>query len=390
MNIAGKRDDMMKNACQFLSVIILWAAAAMSLQAADYTTFLTSQRGFTEVTTTDDIWADAAYYYILAPAESHEFIVGVGSYEAKPGWAGEDTKALRYHSAATAPVLDLSNFFTIEKSGQYIGLRNVVYNSDLFQTHENAGYMYVNTYSDKSLDEWSYLIPHWQNEGYWLFENGKYPASNTEGWRGYMGSWTPGRMEVDEPIALNRLNTDGDPAGHYRLFRIRRTDLMALRLYATVLTAENGFTEVTTTEAMSTDPSQVYLITSAEQPSLFVGVGKYEAKPDWAGEDTKALRYRQAGNPVADLSNFFTIEKDGQYIGFRNVVYHTSLFQTHNNAGFMYVNTNTEPTMSEWTHLKPTYQDGYWLFESGKYPISSGNWACGYLYRERFTSRPTV
>lgn len=379
MNIAGKRDDMMKNACQFLSVIILWAAAAMSLQAADYTTFLTSQRGFTEVTTTDDIWADAAYYYILVPAESHEFIVGVGSYEAKPEWASADSKALRYHSAATDPMLDLTNFFTIEKSGQYIGLRNVVYNSDLFQTHENAGYMYVNTYSDKSLDEWSYLIPHWQNEGYWLFENGKYPASNTEGWRGYMGSWTPGRMEVDEPIALNRLNTDGDPAGHYRLFRIRRTDLMALRLYATVLTAENGFTEVTTTEAMSTDPSQVYLITSAEQPSLFVGVGKYEAKPDWAGEDTKALRYRQAGNPVADLSNFFTIEKDGQYIGFRNVVYHTSLFQTHNNAGFMYVNTNTEPTMSEWTHLKPTYQDGYWLFESGKYPISSGNWACGYL-----------
>ena len=351
---------------------------ALSATAANYTTYLTTARGFTEVTTTDAIWGNADYYYILAPAESHEYIVGVGGYEAKPDWASGDSKALRLHSAATDPVLDLTNFFTIEKSGDYIGLRNVVYNTDLFQTHDGAGYMYVNSYTDKTLDEWSYLKPTYQN-GYWLFENGKYPASNTEGWRGYMGSWTPGRMAVDEPIALNRLNTDGDPAGHYRLFRIRRTDLMALRLYATVLTSENGFTEVTSTEAMSTDPSQVYLITSAEQPGLFVGVGRYEEKPGWAGEDTKALRYRQAGNPVLDLSNFFTIEKDGDFIGLRNVVHHTSLFQTHDNAGFMYVLTYTEPTMSDWCCLKPTYQNGYWLFESGKYPISSGNWACGYL-----------
>ena len=194
--------------------------------AADYTTFINTERGFTEVTSTDAIWADANYYYILVPAETNELIVGVGAYEAKPDWASTESKALRYKSAATDPVLDLTNFFTIEKSGQYIGLRNVVYSADLFQTHDNAGYMYVNTFTDKNLDEWSYLIPHWQSDGYWLFENGKYPASNTEGWRGYMGSWTPGRMVVDEPIALNRLNTDGDPAGHYRLFRIVKTDLL--------------------------------------------------------------------------------------------------------------------------------------------------------------------
>ena len=37
-------------------------------------------------------------------------IVGVGSYEGKPGWASEDSKALRYKSAATDPVSDLTNF----------------------------------------------------------------------------------------------------------------------------------------------------------------------------------------------------------------------------------------------------------------------------------------
>lgn len=363
---------------KFLSVLLCLLSASMTAVANDYTTYLTPARGFTEVTTTDDILSDADYYYILAPAETNEFIVGIGAYERKPDWTSAESKALRYHSSATDPILDLTNFFTIEKSGSYIGLRNVVYNTDLFQTHDGNGFMYVNTYTDKTLDEWSYLIPTFQ-DGYWLFENGKYPMSSEAQWKGYMGSWTPGHFAVDEPIALNRTNASGDQAGHYRLFRIKRNDLTALRLYATILTTANGFTEVTTTEGLIDDPSQCYLITSAEEPSLFVGVGPYEEKPSWAGEDTKALRYRQAGNPVADLSNFFTIEKEDGYIGLRNVVDYSSLFQTHDNAGFMYVLTYTEPTMSAWCYLIPTYQNGYWLFESGKYPMSSENWACGYL-----------
>ena len=335
----------------------------LSAIAADYATFINPQRGFTEVKSTDAIRADANYYYILVPAETNELIVGIGAYEAKPSWASEETKALRYKSAATDPVLDLTNFFTIEKSGQYIGLRNVVYNTDLFQTHDNAGYMYVNTFTDPTLDEWSYLTPTFQN-GYWLFESGKYPMSSGNWACGYLGPWN-NRVEDGEPLALNRKNTTSDEAGHYRLFRIAKA---ALLLYANLLTPTNGFTEVTTTEGLSDDPSQCYLITSAEEPGLFVGVGKYQDKPSWAGDDTKALRYRQAGNPVADLSNFFTIEKEGNYIGLRNVYYHSSLFQTHDGAGFLYVLTYTEPTMSEWTYLIPTYQDGYWMFENGMYP----------------------
>ncbi len=345
--------------------------------AADYTDFLTPAKGFTEVTTTDGMIADGNYYYVLASAENTGLIVSPGEYEAKPAGASDNTKALRYRSVGSDPILDLTNFFTIEKSGSFIGFRNVIYNTDLFQTHENAGQLYVNSFTDKTLDEWSCLTPTYQN-GYWLFESGKYPLSSGNQECGYMGPWNK-RVEEGEAIALNRHNTVGDRAGHYRLFRIARNDLMALRLYATILTEANGFTEVTTIDGLSDDPAQCYLITSAEQPGLFVGLGKYEAKPEWAGEDTKALRYRQAGNPVADLSNFFTIEKAGTFIGFRNVVEKSSLFQTHDNAGFMYVLTYTEPTMSDWCYLSPTFQNGYWLFESGKYPMSSQDWACGYL-----------
>lgn len=352
-------------------IAILWMVmVTQTAMATDYTTFLTTGRGFTEVTSIDDIIADANYYYILAPEETHELIVGIGKYESKPGWASEESKALRYHSAATDPVLDLTNFFTIEKSGSHIGLRNVVYNTDLFQTHDNAGYMYVNTFTDKTLDEWSYLTPTYQ-EGYWLFESGHYPVSSGNWACGYLGPWN-NVVKEGEAIALNRRNTQGDEAGHYRLFRIARRDLY--------LNTARGFTEVTSTDDILTGADHCYLLASAENTNLIVGVGRYEEKPDWASEDTKALHYRSLlSDPALTLSNFFTIEKSGQYIGLRNLVYDTDLFQTHDNAGYMYVNTFTDKTLDDWSYLTPTYQNGYWLFENGKYPMSSDNWACGYL-----------
>lgn len=199
-------------------------AASASLQAQNYSTYLTTQRGFTEVTSTDDIVASPDNYYILCSAENTSLIVGVGAYEGKPGWASEESKALRYISANTDPVLNKSNFFTIEQNGGYIGLRNVVYNSDLFQTHDNAGYMYVNTFTDPSLDEWSYLTPTYQN-GYWMFESGKYPISSGNWACGYLGPWNK-TVAAGEPMALNRRNTEGDEAGHYRLFRISKTDFL--------------------------------------------------------------------------------------------------------------------------------------------------------------------
>ena len=199
-------------------------AATLPVMATDYTTYLTTERGFTEVTNTSDIVATPDNYYILCSAENTSLIVGVGTYEGKPDWASDQTMALRYISADTDPVLNISNFFTIEQSGNYIGLRNVYYNSDLFQTHDNAGYMYVNTYTDARFDEWSYLTPTYQN-GYWIFESGKYPMSSGNWACGYLGPWNK-KVAAGEPMALNRQNTADDAAGHYRLFRIAKNDFM--------------------------------------------------------------------------------------------------------------------------------------------------------------------
>lgn len=214
----------MKKTRFFVTLLCLAIASTMAI-AESYTSFLTSERGFTEVTSTDGIIASADYYYILTAAENTELFVGIGIYEGKPDWASMESKALRYRSANTDPVLDLSNFFTIEKSGGYIGLRNVVYASDLFQTHDNAGYMYVNTFTDKNLDVWSYLTPTYQN-GYWLFESGKYPMSSGNWACGYLGPWNK-NVAAGEPIALNRRNETGDEAGHYHLYRIAKAKLMS-------------------------------------------------------------------------------------------------------------------------------------------------------------------
>ncbi len=207
-----------------LSFAIL--TATLSTLATDYTTYVNTARGFTEVTSEDGIIADPQQCYLITAAENTQLFVGIGRYEAKPGWAGEDTKALRYRQAGD-PVTDLSNFFTIEKENEYIGLRNVVLHTSLFQTHDNAGYMYVLTYTEPTMSDWCYLKPTYQN-GYWLFENGKYPISSDNWACGYMGPWN-NRVEANEPIALNRRNTTGDEAGHYRLWRISRANLLSLQ-----------------------------------------------------------------------------------------------------------------------------------------------------------------
>jgi len=280
----------MKKNVHIMVTVLALAAATFTAYAADYTTYLTAGRGFTEVTAVEDIIADAGYYYLLTPAETNSLVVGIGTYEGKPDWASEESKALRYKSAATDPVFDLTNFFTIEKSGSFIGLRNVVYSADLFQTHDNAGFMYVNTFTDKNLDEWSYLTPTYQN-GYWLFESGKYPISSGNWACGYLGPWN-NRVAESEPIALNRQNTTGDEAGHYRLFRIAKADLLVLH------TAQRRGQLFNATASSPVDAT--WLITN---PSFETG-----------DETGWTLQYKDSNNTEFKTRDYGMSNKEGGYL----------------------------------------------------------------------------
>ena len=85
----------MKQLKIFLGLLVA-ILTTQPMAASDYLTFLTPERGFSEVTSFNDFIAEANYYYLVAPDEDHSLLVGIGSYEAKPSWAGNDTKALRY------------------------------------------------------------------------------------------------------------------------------------------------------------------------------------------------------------------------------------------------------------------------------------------------------
>lgn len=197
--------------------LFLFVSFAIMGRSADYTTFLTTQRGFTEVTSTSQILT-GNYYYVIASAENTELVVTVGPYAAKPGWASENSKALHYKAVISDPIMDRTNIFTIEKRDEYIALFSIAYPLDAFQTHDGASYMYVNTFTCQgdNVKEWGGLKPTWDNES-WTFEEAKYSGN-------FLGPWN-NVVNDGEAIAGNRTNTAEDEAGHYRLFRISKADL---------------------------------------------------------------------------------------------------------------------------------------------------------------------
>lgn len=284
-----------------LSFFLLTAVLTSVVSAADYTTFLTPSNGFTEVTSWSDMLATTDYYYILASAEDTRFLLEVGAYQAKPDWADENTKALRYVEVNDELLLDPLCYFTIEKSGNYIGFRNIYYCADLFQTHNEAGFMYVNTYTDKNLDEWSWLTPTYvSNEEYWLFESGKYPLSGDAYYSGYLGPWS-NLVAEGEALALNRKNTTGDEAGHFRLFRIAKDDYEELyEAHAIALKREQLL------QASNTNPiDATWLITN---PSFETGdMTGWTMVPQPAENETEmgAKNYPISGKEGGYVGNLF-------------------------------------------------------------------------------------
>lgn len=143
----------MKRILNIVTITIALMTASLPVSAINYTIYLTTSNGFTLVRSAEDIIGGDDYCYILTSAEKTDLIVGVGPYEVKPVWASEDTKALRYKTVSSNPVYDLSNFFTVEKKEEYIGLKNMKYGNHFFQTHDNAGFMYVLTYTEPTFTE---------------------------------------------------------------------------------------------------------------------------------------------------------------------------------------------------------------------------------------------
>lgn len=288
--------------------LLFFVSFAIMGRSADYTTFLTAQRGFTEVTSTSQILA-GDYYYVIASAEDTGLIVTVGRYEGKPGWAPEETIALRYKNANTDPVIDAKNFFILEKQGSYIGMRSLPYSICCFQTDNDNPHVWVNAfYYEHNMSEWDQLAPSYQ-DGYWKFVNQKF-ANNSY----HLGPWN--KLVADgEAIAANRTDAVGDEAGHYRLFRISKAD------YETKIRAARK--EELLNASSSSPMDATWMIKNPSFDQGFTGWNIYRGNPDT--EATLENLYddngwkTNVGDNIVDwgdtkIADYGMTNKDGVYL----------------------------------------------------------------------------
>lgn len=94
-----------------LTFLLFFVLCSLNSIATDYTTWLTSARGFTEVTNASGLLT-GDYYYAICSAENSGLIVGVcPAGDRKAGWAPDNSLAMCYVSASTDPILNRKNFW---------------------------------------------------------------------------------------------------------------------------------------------------------------------------------------------------------------------------------------------------------------------------------------
>ena len=213
----------------FLFSIIVLLCTMMNVSKAwadDWSDYLTASNGFTEVTTVNDLQSGSNYYYVFQSAENPALVLATGKYAAKPGWASDGSWSMHYANAASSPATDLRSYYILDYNATYgIGVHSALNPGNCFQTHSGASYMWVNTYNETASSEWSGLLPTYVN-GYWIFQEYQFRANNDS----YLGPWDPAIGATDGMnIAGNRTNTSGDEAGHFKVYRIAKTDYESLK-----------------------------------------------------------------------------------------------------------------------------------------------------------------
>ncbi len=272
---------------------IVCLMCTLTSRATEYSQYLTTARGFTEVTNTSGLLA-GDYYYALCSAENTELMVGVcPAGDRKAWWAPYNSIAMCYFTPDEDPILDRKNFWTIDKSDSYIAFRNLYHSYSLFQTNDGQGFLYFSAFTvEHTISEWDRLTPTYQS-GYWMFESGKYPLSGEDEFSGYLGPWNKVVTE-GETMALNRKNTTGDLAGHYRLFRIPKATFETL--YDTAVRAAFS-------SASIANPADVtYLITN---PSFETGDITGWTMTPTEGNDMGAREYAFSGMEGMYCGNFY-------------------------------------------------------------------------------------
>lgn len=212
-----------------------------SAKADNYADYLTAANGFTEVTTIDGLKSGSNYYYVFQSVEDPTLVLANGRHAAKPDWATDGSWSPRYTNFAGMPLTDLNMYYQLEYgsytnvegettyTGSGFGMKSAVNTSNFFQTHGNAGWMWVNTFTDAQVDVWDAFTPTYAN-GSWTFYVNRFDGEdywfNDGGTSIYLGPWDEGQFTVGMAIAANKSAAN---AGHFKVWRISKTDYATLK-----------------------------------------------------------------------------------------------------------------------------------------------------------------
>lgn len=225
-----------------INVLLCTLMSVSQAKADDYTDYLTAANGFTEVTTEAGLKSGSNYYYVFQSVEDPTLALYAGACAAKPDWAGSGSWSPRYTNFSGMPLTDLSVYFQLEYNASYsntegettytgsgFGMKSAVNTSDFFQTHGNAGWMWVNTFTDAQVDVWDAFTPTYAN-GYWTFYVNRFDGEdywfNDGGTSNYLGPWDNGQVTNGMAIAANKSAAN---AGHFKVWRISKTDYATLK-----------------------------------------------------------------------------------------------------------------------------------------------------------------
>ncbi len=155
--------------------------------------------------------------------------------------------------------------------------------------------------------------------------------------------------------------------------------------YTDLLTSTNGYTHITTAEQLEEAIAGNYFVLCADEADLMLHLA------DGKENGNRALFYRTAVSPLADLSTVFTLEAfEGGYC-LRNIDYDGLLLQTEMNAAWHF-RTHDQPYPISWARFLFASTGSTWTIENGTYP---GNWlglwtpANGYLDGEELACNKT-
>lgn len=181
-------------------------------------------------------------------------------------------------------------------------------------------------------------------------------------------TWSDGSHGTRFTVPVD--SSDGSPLtytatylGETYTYTIRFKDAR-FTYYTDLLTTENGYSHITTPEQLDEALADCYFVLCADEADLMLHLDSGKENGN------RALFYRNAVSPLADLTTVFTLEAfEGGYC-LRNIDYDGLLLQTEMNAAWNF-RTHDQPYPISWARFLFSTSGGSWTIENGTYP---GKW----------------